>query len=223
MGFKRQRDRMSIVGMRERLKVISDGYMPLFYKYIMKSIPMKSSVLDLGCGDGWLLETIKTHKKAKAKGIEISEEGVRKCIERGLIVYQGDIDEGLQDYPEDSFDVVLLLNTLPLLKKPDIVIKEMVRVGERAIVSFQNAAFIFDRLGFLFAGSLRFSMYVGQDWWNSEVIHPVSFRQFEDFCKKISIKIAKKYVFVKGRKVALPISMANLFCEEGVFILEDGD
>jgi methionine biosynthesis protein MetW len=210
---------MRNLGTLGRQKALLNGRLPATYRRIVELIPTGAKVLDLGCGDGWFLGFLKKYRQVKARGIEISEEGVRKCFERGLSVYQGDIDEGLMDYPDLSFDVVLLLDTLPLLKRPDVVLYEMVRVGRMAIVTFSNAGYLPIRFEFLLKGKLRFSMDYGKDWWNASVIHPVTFRQFEGLLARSDILVLEKHAFIQNRAVRLPGVLANLLGQEGLFAM----
>jgi methionine biosynthesis protein MetW len=111
------------------------------HSVILALIPAGTKVLDLGCGDGSLLVKLVRQKGVTGRGIEISEEGVRACIAKGLTVLQGDIDQGLRDYPDGSFDYVVLNQTLQAVKKPDVVLSEMLRVGKKGIVGFPNFAY----------------------------------------------------------------------------------
>src|SRR5690606_18498803 len=101
-------------------------------------VPPQSKVLDLGCGDGALLQYLAHQKQIKGRGIELSETGVLECVRRGLSVRQGNLIEGLADYPDHSFDYVILSQTLPYLSGPAMILQEMLRVGDHAIVSFPN-------------------------------------------------------------------------------------
>lgn len=210
---------MQYLGALARSKALLNGKLPQSYQRIVELVPQRAQVLDLGCGDGWFLGFLKKYRQVKAHGIEISEEGARKCFERGLSVYQSDIDEGLQDYPDSSFDVVLLLDTLPLLKRPEVVLYEMVRVGKVAVVTFANAGYLPIRLDFLLKGKLRFSMDYGKDWWNAAVIHPVTFKQFEGFLQNSDIRVLEKRTFIRNREIRLPGIFANFLGQEGLFAI----
>jgi methionine biosynthesis protein MetW len=144
-------------------------------------IPSHSSVLDLGCGDGDLL-LLLAERGVSGRGVEISEEGVRRCVNRGLSVLQGDVDEGLADYPDSSFDYVILSQTLPYLDAPRFVLREMLRVGRRAVVSFANPGHWRCRLQMLFAGRTSEDLLVGHPWYQSPRLHLPTPNDFRAIC-----------------------------------------
>jgi methionine biosynthesis protein MetW len=121
---------------------------------IAELIPDRSKVLDLGCGDGALLAYLRQSKQIIGRGIEISEEGVLTCVRRGLSVRQGNLQEGLADYPDKSFDIVILSQTLRYLNDPQMIVSEMLRVGHFAIVSFSNWGYWRSRLTLLLSGRI---------------------------------------------------------------------
>ncbi len=124
------------------------------HDWITNLISPKSRVLDLGCGDGTLLARLEREKGVKGTGIDISPTCVQSCIEKGIPAIEGDIDEGLQDYPDEAFDFVVLCRTLHLVKRPLWVLAEALRVGKKVIISFENEAYWRKRLRFLFKGDL---------------------------------------------------------------------
>ena len=125
----------------------------LNYYIISEMISSGASVLDLGCGDGTLMKKLK-EKNVHVTGIDIEQANIIQCLEKGLSVIQGDIDEGLQEYPDDSYDYVVLNQTLQSTEKPDYVIQEMLRVGKKIIVSFPNFAYWQVRFSLLFNGKM---------------------------------------------------------------------
>ncbi|MFL7870279.1 MAG: methionine biosynthesis protein MetW, partial [Anaerolineales bacterium] len=131
---------------------------------IAELIPDRSKVLDLGCGDGTLLAYLKQSKQIIGRGIEISEEGVLTCVRRGLSVRQGNLQEGLADYPDNSFDFVILSQTLRYLNDPQMIVGEMLRVGHFAIVSFSNWGYWRSRLTLLLNGRIPKAPDHDQPW-----------------------------------------------------------
>jgi methionine biosynthesis protein MetW len=148
---------------------------------IASLIPAHASVLDLGCGDGDLL-LLLADRGVRGRGVELSEDGVRQCVKRGLSVLQGDVDEGLADYPDRSFDYVILSQTLPYLDRPRFVLKEMMRVGQRAIVSFANPGHWRCRMWTLLAGRTPEGLLVGQPWHASPRLHLPTPNDFRALC-----------------------------------------
>jgi len=125
-------------------------------------------VLDLGCGDGTLLKLLVDHKGVFARGVEISDEGVRQCVSRGLAVHHADLDVGLDDYPDASFDYVILSQTLQTVHKPDLVLKEMLRVGRIGIVSFPNFGYWRVRAALLLTGRMPKTDYLPYEWFDTQ-------------------------------------------------------
>lgn len=154
----------------------------------MELVPPHSSVLDLGCGDGDLL-VLLAERGVRGRGVELSEEGVRECVRRGLSVLQGDINEGLADYPDGSFDYVILSQTLPYLDAPRFVLQEMLRVGRRAIVTFANPGHWRCRLWMLLAGRSPEGLLVGQPWYASPRLHLPTPNDFRALCASDGIEV----------------------------------
>ena len=146
-------------------------------------------VLDLGCGDGTLLRYLIDARQITGRGIELSEQGVLACVRKGLSVRQGNLDEGLGDYPDDSFDTVILSQTLPYLDDPSFIICEMLRVSRRAIVSFANWGHWRCRLGLLLTGRSPLAPGLPQPWYTAPRARPLTVRDFIEFCRNEGIKI----------------------------------
>jgi methionine biosynthesis protein MetW len=162
-------------------------------------IQSKEKVLDLGCGNGELLRYLIDTRQIKGRGIELSEEGVLACVHRELSVRQGDLHEGLKDYPNQSFDTVILSQTLPYLDNPAFVIGEILRVGKRAIVSFPNWGHWRCRLGFLLTGYTQSVPGFPQPWEASPRARPMTVRDFGTFCKRHGFKITTQ-IYLQGDK-----------------------
>ncbi len=148
-------------------------------------------VLDLGCGDGTLLRYLIDAWQITGRGIELSEPGVLACVGKGLSVRQGNLDEGLGDYPDASFDTVILSQTLPYLDDPSFIVCEMLRVGRRAIVSLANWGHWRSRLGLLFSGRAPQAPGLPQPWDASPRARPLTVRDFIEFCAREKIRITR--------------------------------
>lgn len=190
------------------------------YNVIARLVPEGKGVLDLGCGDGFLLEKLQNEKNVKGKGIEISEVGVKQCIRRGLTVLQGDIDDGLTDYPDKSFDIVILNQTLQVVKKPDLVLFEMLRVGQKGIVGLPNFGYWKLRVSLLLKGRMPKTKVLPYEWYNTPNIHLCTIKDFNAFCQENGIKIEKR-IFLSSERGGRIFrgSAPNLFAENAIFII----
>ncbi len=182
-------------------------------------IPASSKVLDLGCGNGELLEYLIQQKKVRGRGIELSEEGVLACVRRGLSVRQGNLQEGLADYPANSMDVVVLSQTLPFLDNPARVIQEMLRVGKGAIVSLPNWGHWRCRLELLFTGRIPQAVDLVQAWYEVPRWQAFTVTDFGDFCREINVAIRHEVYLDKGRRINVH-RYKNLLATTAVFGLE---
>ncbi len=178
-----------------------------------------SSVLDLGCGDGELLSRLAREKKAKVQGIEIDEQAIYRCVAKGLSVLHGDIDSGLPEYGDKSFDYVILNQSFQQVKKPETVLKEALRVGKEVIVSFPNFAHYSARFQIFFKGKTPITPSLPYEWFDTPNVHFLSISDFIEFCRKRGIGI-KKVIFVgKNRRVQ---TFPDLFALIGIFLLSNG-
>ncbi len=190
--------------------------MRLDYRVIADWVRPESSVLDLGCGDGELLSILVTERHVRANGIEIDEQAIYKCVEKGLSVFHEDIEEGLSGYPDESFDYVVMNGSLQQVKKPDTVFKDALRVGKKLIVGFPNFLQYSSRLQMLFSGKVPVTPSLPYEWYNTPNLHFLSISDFRDYCKLKGLKIEASAFFSGNRRVgALP----NLFAEQGLFLL----
>lgn len=195
----------------------------LNYSLITQIIEENSKVLDLGCGDGTLLKMLIDKKHVVGKGIEINQDSVINSIENGVCTIQGDIDEGLVQFSDKEYDYVVLNRTVQATEKPDFVIKEMLRVGKRVIVSFPNFGYWKVRLYLLLNGKMPVSKMLPFEWYNTPNIHLLTIRDFFEFSKKNNIKILKSIYLnhAKVRRDKLLRLMPNLLAEEAVFVLSN--
>jgi methionine biosynthesis protein MetW len=175
-------------------------------------------VLDLGCGDGALLEHLVRQGQVKGRGIELSEQGVLACVRRGLSVRQGNLQEGLADYPDGSFDWVILSQTLPFLNDPAMILREMLRVGRQAIVSFSNWGHWRCRLGLLLTGRVPVAVDLPQQWWEVPRRQLFSVTDFALFCRQIEIEIVSEVYLNRGVRVRTG-RFKNLLSTTAVFTL----
>jgi len=184
---------------------------------IAELVPPGTRVLDLGCGDGALLAYLKHSKETESRGVEISEEGVLACVRRGLSVRQGNLQEGLADYPDKSFDIVILSQTLRYLNDPEMIVGEMLRVGQQAIVSFSNWGYWRSRLRLLVNGRIPQAPDHDQPWDKPPRWQAFTISDFVDFCHKHEFLISNQ-VFISGERRGRHFS--NLMAKSAVFTLE---
>jgi methionine biosynthesis protein MetW len=175
-----------------------------------------SRVLDLGCGEGELLAWLLEHKRVLARGVEISPAQVRRAIARGVSVYQGDTDKGLADYPDKAFDYVILSQTLQETRSPLQVLREMLRVGRRAIISFPNFGHWKVRAAMLVNGQAPKTKLFPHNWYNSPNIHFLGINDFEDLCREFDFPIERRYFLAGARHVK---AFPNLIAQTAVFLL----
>src|SRR4030043_31269 len=192
---------------------------PLEYRAILKWIPQGSSVLDLGCGDGALLALLVREKNVKAQGIEIDERSIHQCVARGLSVFHEDIDRGLSDYSDRSFDYVVLNQTFQQVKQPDIVLQEALRVGRKVIVGFPNFAHYQARFQIFFQGKTPVTPSLPYEWHDTPNLHFLSISDFVDYCHRRNIKIEKSVFIGKNKGVKI---FPNLFALTGLFFISNG-
>jgi methionine biosynthesis protein MetW len=186
------------------------------YAIIGEIVEPNTKVLDLGCGEGELLEWLAGNKNVEARGVEISGTKVQRAIARGVSVYQGDIDEGLTDYPDHAFDYVILSQTLQESRHPLTVLREILRVGRRAIVAFPNFGHWRMRASMLVRGQMPKTKQFPYEWYSSPNIHFLTVHDFENLAAQEGWVIERRYYLSGHRKVSL---LPNLLAEVAVFLV----
>ena len=196
--------------------------MTIGYDLVLEEIPQHARVLDLGCGDGSLLVMLQEKKLVKGFGVEISETGVSLCVEKGLYCYQADIDDGLSDYKDDSFDYVILNQTIQNTKRPDYVINEVLRIGKKAIISFPNFAYISTRSYLMFKGTMPVNELLPYEWYESPNIHLLTISDMKRMSGAFSFAILeeKNFSSSKNGKSRMIKFFPNLLAQYGFFVIE---
>jgi methionine biosynthesis protein MetW len=190
---------------------------PGIYESVLQWIPEGARVLDLGTGDGAFLERLVRARRVMAEGVEINPELVARCIQRGLIVHQGNIAEGLDQYGDQTFDYVLLLGTFQELISPVEIVREAFRVGRRVIIAYSNFAHYGVRLQILLRGRTPVTKSLPQLWYRTSNLHFLSILDFREFCRQIGVSETRHACFsARGKVVFWP----NIFAADVVALLE---
>jgi methionine biosynthesis protein MetW len=181
-------------------------------------------VLDVGCGDGALLDLLARLKRVDGRGMELSQAGVNAGVASGLSIIQGDADTDLRHYPDNAFDYVILSQTLPATRSPRDVMEQMLRVGRHAIVSFPNFAYWRVRMRLLFGGHMPQTEALPHRWYDTPNIHLCTIDDFRDLCGEMGVVVEKALALDRrGRNLSfLPLPLANLLGEQGLFLLRRG-
>jgi methionine biosynthesis protein MetW len=193
------------------------------FNIIANNIENGTRVLDVGCGDGVLIEYLKKEKNIDVRGLEISKDKVQKCISKGLTVIEGNAEIDLKQFPDNSFDYVVLSQTLQAFINPELVIKELLRVGKRAIVTIPNFGFWKIRLHLLIKGTMPVTKTLPDEWHNTPNLHMCTIKDFVEFSNKINFKIFKSIAMNKKRTSLINnknLFTKNLFSELGIFLIE---
>ena len=197
--------------------------MKLEFKIIANLLEENTRILDVGCDDGTLMEFLKKNKNVDIRGIEISKKKVQVCISKGLTVLEGNAEFDLKQFPENSFDYVVLGQTLQAFVNPEIVIKELLRVGKKAIVTIPNFGHWRVRLNLLTKGTMPVTKTLPNDWYNTPNIHMCTIKDFVKFSKTINFKIYKSLALINKNVSNINnsnLSFKNLFAELGIFLIE---
>ena len=207
---------MPVVEARD-LQLVPDLLSRKDYQIMSDLIEERSRVLDLGCGEGDLLAWLEQHKGVQGRGVEIAPEKVRRCVELGLSVYQGDINKGLADYPDSCFDYVILSQTLQVVRKPVELLREMRRVGRRIIVAFPNFGHWSVRLSLLCTGKAPTTEHLPYDWYDSPNIRVLTILDFEALLREEGMRSENAYFLRRGQRVQ---GWPNMRADSAVYLLK---
>jgi methionine biosynthesis protein MetW len=190
--------------------------LPLNHRVILDWVRPESSVLDLGCGDGELLELLVRKRQARVQGIEIDEQAIYACVARGLSVFHEDIDNGLTGYADRSFDCVILNESLQQVRRLDTVLQDSLRVGRQVIVGFPNFAHYRARCQIFFRGKTPITPALPYEWHDSPNLHFLSISDFIAYCRRRGISIDDGVFLTGSRKKRM---LPNLFARTGLFLI----
>ena len=192
------------------------------FKVIADLLPNNSKVLDVGCGDGSLMDLLAKDKNIEVRGLELDQSNVQKCIVKGLPVIQGDAETELYQFSPQSFDYVILSQTLQAFYKPDKVLKELLRIGKSVIVSIPNFGYWKVRTSLLFFGKMPITKTIPNTWFNTPNLHMCTIKDLFNYCEDQNIEI-KKVIGVNENNTSLikksNLEMKNLFSKLGIFLI----
>ena len=191
---------------------------------ITSLVDKEARILDVGCGNGELLKSLKNKKKVKGQGLELKQERVNKCVEQGLSAIQGNADSDLSLYPDQSFDCVILSQTIQATNNPKNILIELIRIGRKAIISIPNFGYWKVRLGFATYGKMPITEKLSNNWYDTPNIHLCSILDFVDLCRELNIKIEKTIVLNSNNSKffnGAPNSWSNFFGEEAIFLIKN--
>ena len=192
------------------------------FREILRLVRPGSRVLDIGCGEGALLELLAREKGIDGRGLEISPLGVSACLSRGLAVVQGDADRDLADFPSRAFDYAILSQTLQAVREPRLVLNELLRIAERAIVSLPNFGYWKVRLGLLTGGRMPMTGSLPEPWYSTPNIHLCTLRDFTALCAELGVRIEASAALSDGHPARAmdPAHWAeNWRAEQAIFLL----
>ena len=191
---------------------------------ITSLVDKEARILDVGCGNGELLKSLKNKKNVKGQGLELKQERVNKCVAKGLSAIQGNADSDLSLYPDQSFDCVILSQTIQATNNPKNILIELIRIGKKAIISIPNFGYWKVRLGFAIHGKMPITEKLSNNWYDTPNIHLCSILDFADLCRELNIKIEKTIVLNSNNTKSFngaPNSWSNFFGEEAIFLIKN--
>jgi len=190
----------------------------LDHRLILGLVNSRASILDLGCGEGDLLYVLIKEKNARGQGIEIDEQAIYKCVAKGLNVFHGDIDVGLSEYKDKSFDYVILNQSLQQIRHIDSVLTDALRVARKVIIGFPNFAYYKSRIQIFLKGKTPVTGSLPYEWYETPNLHFLSISDFCGYCFKRNIKIENS-VFIGGKKIVK--IFPNWFADMGIFLIKE--
>ena len=193
------------------------------FKIIANSIQREKSILDVGCGDGELMKFIYENISKKIRGLEISKDNVQKCIQKGLTVIEGNAEMDLKQFPNNSFDYVILCETLQAFLNPEKVISDLLRIGKTSIVTIPNFGFWKVRFNLLFKGTMPVTKTLPNEWYNTPNLHMCSIKDFVNFCNDRKINLFKSLALTNNKVSSINkfnLNFKNLTSELGIFLIE---
>ena len=194
------------------------------FKIISELIENNTRVLDVGCGDGTLMKYLKDEKNVDTRGLEISKNNVQNCISKGLSIIEGNAEKDLHQFPNLSFDYVVLSQTLQAFLNPEKVIDDLLRVANKAIVTIPNFGYWKIRLHLLLKGTMPVTKNLPDEWYNTPNLHMCTIKDFFNFCSKKNIEIYKS-IALNGEKTSTiqktNLSIKNINSEVGIFLIKN--
>ena len=193
------------------------------FKVIADLIEKDKKVLDVGCADGILMKFLKDNKNANIRGLEISKEKVQECIAKGLTVIEGNAEKDLKQFPDKSFDYVILSQTLQAFLNPELVLNELLRVGKKAIITIPNFGYWKVRLHLLLKGTMPITKTLPDEWYNTPNLHMCTIKDFVHFVKSRNIKNFKSIALNKLNASLINernLEIKNLSADLGIFLIE---
>jgi len=203
------------------MKNLNKDQLRLDLNYIVRSIENNSRVLDLGCGSGELLHKLAQEKNIRGHGVEIDVENICACVGKGVPVIHADMDEGLGEYPDKSFDYVILSQTLQAVKKPHIILHDMLRVGQTGIVSLLNFGYWKVRSQLFVQGIMPRTKTLPYQWYDTPNIHLTTIKDFKNLCAAGNITIIKQINLGQARKGGVLCNLfPNWFTNLAIFVIQ---
>ena len=192
------------------------------FKVIADLLPSNTRVLDVGCGDGSLMNLLEKEKNIEVRGLELEKQNVQECIYKGLPVIQGNAETELYQFPDQSFDYVVLSQTLQAFYNPDKVLKELLRIGRSVIVSIPNFGYWKVRTSLLFFGKMPMTKTLPNSWYNTPNLHMCTIKDLFNYCDEQNINI-QKVIGVNENKISLikksNLEIKNFFSKLGIFLI----